>query len=231
MWSLWGLSPAKFARPSTGPRHPVHPGWPESTPAVRVASGRQVRLRPLLRRDGQDWQQMRLLDEPHLRPVEPTAPDGWEAAHTPQAWANHLYYLRSNARQGLVVPLAIEVDGEFAGQLTLGNIQHGATQDCWIGYWVFSAFHRQGIATAACALGVDHAFRRVGLHRVTATRLPDNSGSGEVLLRSGFQEEGRLRRNLHIDGQWRDHILLGINRDDFPTTAVERLYAAGHIVG
>lgn len=74
--------------------------------------------------------------------------------------------------------MVIELDGRFVGQLTIGNIQHGGISDAWIGYWVSSAVTGRGIATAACALGVDHAFRRIGLHRLTATYLPSNPASG-----------------------------------------------------
>lgn len=87
----------------------------------------------------------------------------------------------------------------------------------------------RGVATAACALGVDHGFGRVGLHRITATYLPDNPASGKVLAANGFREEGFLRRNLHIDGQWRGHVFVALNADDYPLTAVERLRAAGRI--
>ncbi|WP_293768506.1 GNAT family protein [uncultured Corynebacterium sp.] len=217
-------------KPATGPRDGVHPGWPEATVAVTLAStGQRVRLRPMSRTDAEDWRQMRLLDEPYLRPVEPTAPAGWEAAHSKAAWSNHFGFLRASARDGVVVPLAIEVDGNFAGQVTLGNIQHGAIRECWIGYWVFSQYHGAGVATAACALGVDHAFSRVGMHRVTATYLPDNPASGRVLLHCGFREEGYLRRNLHIDGQWRDHHFVALNADDFASSAVARLVASGRL--
>ena len=134
------------------------------------------------------------------------------------------------AQQGTVVPMVIEVDGAFAGQVTLGNIQHGIVSECWIGYWVHSPYMGRGVASAACALGVDHAFGRVGLHRVTATYLPGNPASGKVLRTNGFVEEGYLRRNLHIDGQWRDHHFVAINIDDYPTTAVQRLRRAGRLV-
>ena len=67
------------------------------------------------------------------------------------------------------------------------------------------------------------------MHRVTATFLPDNPASKSVLLANGYREEGYLRKNLHIDGQWRDHHLVALNADDFPHTAVERLRAAGRV--
>ena len=115
------------------------------------------------------------------------------------------------------------------GQVTLGNIQHGIVSECWIGYWVHSPFMGRGIATAACALGTDHAFYRVGMHRVTATYLPSNPASGRVLRACGYREEGFMRRNLHIDGEWRDHHFVALNVDDFPSSAVSRLAAAGRV--
>ena len=128
-----------------------------------------------------------------------------------------------------MVPLVIEVEGQFVGQITLGNIQHGSIRDCWIGYWVYSAIHGAGVATAATALGVDHAFGRVGLHRVTATYLESNPASGRVLAANGFRHEGYLRRNLHIDGAWQDHHYVALVKEDYASTAVERLRQAGRL--
>lgn len=206
---------------------PYTPGWPESTPELVLPGGGRVHLRPVRGRDGRAWSQARLADEAWLKPVEPTVPDTWESAHSPSAWRRNWANLRGMAADGTVVPLAIDVDGRFAGQVTLGNIQHGSVSECWIGYWVHSAYMGQGVATAACALGTDHAFARVGLHRVTATYLPSNPASGRVLAANGYREEGYLRRNLHIDGQWRDHHFVALNKEDYRESAVVRLVAAG----
>ena len=208
---------------------PPTPGWPEETPYVTLVDGSRLHLRPLKGSDGADWSETRIVDKQWLAPVEPTVDGTWEDAHSHTAWRNTWLNLKRLAGQGTVVPLVIEVDGAFAGQVTLGNIQHGIVSECWIGYWVHSPFMGRGVATAACALGVDHAFGRVGLHRVTATYLPHNPASGQVLKLNGFREEGYLRRNLHIDGQWRDHHFVALNADDFPTTAVQRLREVGRV--
>ena len=204
-----------------------HPGWPEASPTVHIPGVSTVRLRTLNSPDGKDWSPRRIRDEAVLRPGEPTVPGTWEEAHSPAAWRVNWQNLRKFAQDGIIVPLAIELDGRFIGQVTLGNIQHGAIGECWIGYWVYSRHSGRGIATVACALGVDHAFARIGLHRVTATYLPDNPASGKVLANSGFREEGYLHQNLHIDGAWRDHHFVAQNIDDLPGSAVERLAARG----
>ncbi|WP_018119112.1 GNAT family N-acetyltransferase [Corynebacterium mastitidis] len=194
-----------------------------------LLDGATVRLRPLRRGDGAAWCQIRILNEPFLRPVEPTLRGGWEENHTPAQWRRYYKHLRRCAKEGTTVPLAIEVDGEFAGQLTLGGIQRGTASECWIGYWVDAARTGRGVATAACALGTDYALATLGLHRVTATYLPSNPASGTVLGRNGYREEGYLRANLHIDGAWRDHHFVALVAGDPPGTCLGRLRRAGLI--
>lgn len=229
MLDLFGTAARSFREPGHGPRDMTHPGWPESTPPVRLPDGSRLRLRPLTSRDSRDWREQRLLDEPYLRPVEPTAPGGWANSHSSTAWWNYFAGIRAAARGGQVLPFVIELDGRFAGQVTLGSIQHGSLSDCWIGYWVHSAYMGRGVATAACGLGTDHAFRRIGLHRVTATFLPENPASGRVLALNGFREEGFFRANLHIDGRWQDHHFVAQNIDDHPDTCVDRLRRSGRL--
>lgn len=223
--SLFTQPPA----PARGPVHAVHPGWGEYTQTVLLPSGQSLRLRPLAQADGPTWSRLRIADRAILEPVEPTVPGTWGDAHSKSAWRSHFFGLRQAADSGVVVPLVIEVDGEFAGQVTLGNIQQGIVSECWIGYWVARPYQGMGVATAACALGTDHAFRRVRLHRVTATYLPDNQASARVLAANGYQEEGYLRRNLHINGSWRDHILVAITNEDYSTSCLSRLIDAGRV--
>ncbi|GAA4783697.1 GNAT family protein [Corynebacterium canis] len=211
-------------------RHPRHPGWPEATPEVRLPDYAIVRLRPLALRDGSAWRAQRISDRQFLEPVEPTVPGGWKSAHSKAAWVGTLLSLRSSADAGVALPLAIELDGRFVGQVTMGNIQHGVVSDCWVGYWVHSSVTGRGVATAALALALDHAFLRVGVHRVTATYLPENLASGKVLERCGFRTEGFLRRNIHINGEWRDHHLVAITDDDFTQSAVKRVRESGRIL-
>lgn len=188
--------------------------------------GQHIVLRPLHRRDGADWRRQRIEDEMWLRPVEPTAGTGWEEAHSSEAWRHVFSNLRLSQQMGIVLPAVIEVDGRFAGQLTLGNIQHGVISSCWIGYWVYSGFRGRGVATAAVAMGVDMAFSRLQLHRVEATVMEMNGASRRVLERNGFRREGFLRRNLHINGQWQDHILVALTAEEvLPGGAVRRLLA------
>lgn len=127
-----------------------------------------------------------------------------------------------------MLPYVIEVNGQFGGQLTIGNVTHGALRSAWIGYWVASAYTRGGVATGALALGLDHCFASVMLHRVEATVRPENIASRAVLAKVGFREEGLLRRYLDVDGGWRDHLLVGITVEEINGSVVSALVRAGH---
>jgi ribosomal-protein-alanine N-acetyltransferase len=122
----------------------------------------------------------------------------------------------------------IELDGQFAGQLTIGNVTHGALRSAWIGYWVARVATGGGVATAALALGLDHCFGPVMLHRVEATVRPENAASRAVLAKVGFREEGLLKRYLEVDGAWRDHLLVAITIDELQGSAASGLVRRGN---
>ena len=85
-----------------------------------------------------------------------------------------------------------------------------------------------GVATAALALGLDHCFGSVMLHRVEATVRPENAASRAVLAKVGFREEGLLRRYLEVDRAWRDHLLVAITVDEVHGSVASALVRAGH---
>ncbi|GGK49246.1 putative ribosomal-protein-alanine acetyltransferase RimJ [Nocardia camponoti] len=166
-------------------------------------------------------------DRAHLEPWEPTGRGAWEARNHASNWPSLWTSLKAEARRGAMIPLVIEVDGQFSGQLTIGNITRGALRSAWIGYWVAKDLGGQGVATAALALGLDHCFGPVGLHRVEATVRPENHASQAVLRNVGFREEGVLRRYLDVDGAWRDHLLVGLTIEEVQSTVVGRLVLEG----
>jgi len=205
---LWGSGSAR-------------PGWPTATGPLRVPGG-EVRLRPVRMRDGAPWSRLRLAQRHSLEPWEPSAELDWTARHSISAWPPMYSGLRAEARRGRMLPYVIEVDGRFRGQLTIGNVSHGSLRSAWIGYWVSTEVTGGGVATAAVALGLDHCFGPVGLHRVEATVRPENLPSRKVLAKVGFREEGLLQRYLNVDGGWRDHLLVAMTVEE-----VEGSVAAG----
>lgn len=204
----------------------THPGWPIEAGPLRVRAG-VVTLRPVRRRDGREWSALRLDEQAYLEPWEPTVEGRWPENNSARAWPALHSQLRRYARAGATIPAVIELDGRFCGQLTVGGIVRGALHSGWIGYWVGRPFVGGGVATAALALGLDHALGPGALHRVDATVRPENEASRVVLERCGFRQEGLLRRYLHVDGAWRDHLLVARTREEHGRGAVTALVDAG----
>jgi len=186
-----------------------------------------VQLRPVRMRDAGQWSKVRLADREHLEPWEPTADTDWTRRHGMSSWPSVCSGLRAEARKGRMLPFVIELDGQFCGQLTIGNVTHGALRSAWIGYWVSSSVTGRGVATAALALGLDHCFGPVRLHRVEATVRPENAASRRVLAKVGFREEGLLQRYLDVDGAWRDHLLVAITVEEVQGSVASALVRAG----
>jgi [ribosomal protein S5]-alanine N-acetyltransferase len=194
---------------------------------LRVPAG-VIRLRPVRLRDGPQWSRIRLADRAHLEPWEPSGEGDWTVRHTVSAWPALCSGLRAEARKGRMLPYVIELDGRFCGQLTIGNVTHGALRSAWIGYWVPKSATGGGVATGALALGLDHCFGPVMLHRVEATVRPENAASRAVLAKVGFREEGLLRRYLEVDRAWRDHLLMAITVEEVCGSVTSTLVRAGH---
>ena len=67
----------------------------------------------------------------------------------------------------------------------------------------------------ALSAAINYTFVTLGLHRVVANYIPNNKRSARLLARLGFEIEGRARKLLLINGEWRDHILTAkINPDE-----------------
>jgi ribosomal-protein-alanine N-acetyltransferase len=203
-----------------------HPGWPAKLGPLRVKAG-TIALRGPKFWDGGAWSRIRLRDREHLERWEPSAPGSWDDRNATLAWPGQWTTLRALARRGMTLPFVITVDGQFAGQVTVGNVIRGSLCSAWVGYWVASDMVGGGVAPAATALVVDHCFASAGLHRVEATVRPENAASLRVLEKLGFREEGLFRRYLDVAGGWRDHFCYAVTTEDVPDGLVARLLSDG----
>lgn len=79
-----------------------------------------------------------------------------------------------------------------------------------LGYWTAPDERRQGYATEAARLLCAHAFRERALRKLVAHVVAGNNGSLAVLDSLGFTQEGRHRRELFVDGAYRDLLRFGV---------------------
>ena len=180
-----------------------------------------MRLRPIAQGDGDAWRRVRHANRSWLARWDATAPSGSQAQ--PRSYASMVRQLRREARDGRQLPFVVEYQGRFVGQLTISNIVRGSAQFASVGYWIDQAYAGRGIIPRAVAMAVDHCFGPVGLHRVEVAIRPENVSSLRVVEKLGIREVGFAPRFLHIDGEWRDHRIFAITREEAPLGLLHRL--------
>lgn len=141
----------------------------------------------------------------------------------PRTFRGMVRELHRQARAGRTLPLAITYDSVFAGQLTVSNIVGGSARFASIGYWIDEHFAGRGATPTAVALAIDYCFAVVELHRIEIAIRPENAASLRVVEKLGVPEYGYAPRYLHIDGDWRDHRLFAITREECPGGILDRL--------
>lgn len=177
-----------------------------------------VSIRLVRPRDARTLQNELLSNREWLRPWEATSPDG------PVSFDMRLGVRRllQQYRDGVGVPLVMELDGEIAGQLNVWGVARGSLASATIGYWVSERFAGRGITTAAVAMATDVCFSEMRLHRMEICIRPENQASLRVVEKLGFRYEGLRRRFIHINGDWRDHYAFALTREDVPEGVLQR---------
>ncbi len=211
-------TPAAARRRADRGERPLSAGWPI------VLESRGVVLRPISQRDRDVWRRVRAANLVWLGRWDATAPSRSQAQ--PRSFASMVRSMRREARAGRQLPFVVQYDGRFVGQLTVSNIVRGSAQYASIGYWIDETYAGRGITTRAVAMAIDHCFGPVGLHRIEVAIRPENTSSLRVVEKLGIKEIGYAPRYLHIDGDWRDHKLFAITRDEVPMGLVRRLDGA-----
>ncbi len=112
--------------------------------------------------------------------------------------------------------------GRFMGDCALVSVPYGPGNYI-AGYQVDEPFWRHGYGTRACEFLVWMGFDRLGAHRLSADCLATNVGSARILETCGFSREGVHRQYYVVDGEFRDNLLFGLLRDEFPLERLEGL--------
>jgi ribosomal-protein-alanine N-acetyltransferase len=82
-----------------------------------------------------------------------------------------------------------------------------------IGYELDPKYWNNGYATEAASVIVDLGFSRLGVHRIWADCIAENTGSAHVLEKLGMKLEGRFRENKNFKGRWWDTLIYAILAD------------------
>jgi ribosomal-protein-alanine N-acetyltransferase len=185
--------------------------WISSDSAYAV-DGQRVRLRPPRMSDHTAWAELRRASRTFLQPWEPT----WPADDLSRASFRRrlsIYARDLDLGQGYAFFVFRRSDDKLVGGINLRDVRRGVAQSGALGYWIGEPYARRGYTLDAVKTVSLFGFRRLGLHRLEAACLPENEASRRLLLKAGFEEEGRARAYLKINGRWCDHLLFGMVDD------------------
>ncbi len=147
----------------------------------------------------------------HMRPWSPPAPQDW---NTLDNASRRVRLYQEQARSGVCfrfwARLRTAPGADFVGAVTLSQVVFGPRRSCSLGYHVDAASQGLGYITEAARAVIDFAFRRLLLHRIEATYVPNNERSARVLARLGFEREGYAKEYLFVGGRFQDHVLTAL---------------------
>lgn len=162
-----------------------------------------VRLRPVTLSDADSFARALTRSRAYMRRWEPVRPD---AFYTPEKQARRLTALLADRDAGRAMPWALaDEEDRVVGAMTLASIERGPFRNARLGYWIDVDLAGRGLATAAVTRVCEEARDVLGLHRIEAGTVLDNTASQRVLAKCGFELYGTAPRYLHINGAWQDH--------------------------
>jgi [ribosomal protein S5]-alanine N-acetyltransferase len=178
--------------------------------------GRRVLLRPLSPPDFAAWREVRRRNAEWLTKWEPSrVPGSPDVIEDPLAFT-----ARCNARDrerqlGAGHGFGVFVDGEFAGEINLTNIQRGPFQNGYVGYWIDERHAGKSYTPEGVVVLCRFAFDELALHRIQISIVPRNAASRRVVEKLAIRDEGIAVRYLEINGTWEDHVRYAITSEEW----------------
>ncbi len=171
----------------------------------------RLALRNLTPENTEEMLDYYIRNEDHLRQYEPTRDSSF------YTYEGQKEILTESFRQfidGNSIDLGIFKDEKLIGKIKLSNIVYGILRNAFVGYSIDKEHQGKGYMKEALNTVCSYAFEEMGLHRLEASTLMDNSRSQGVLKACGFNELGISEKYLYINGEWRDHKIFYKVNDD-----------------
>ena len=124
-------------------------------------------------------------------------------------------YIRNNLTNDRHVAIARKDTDAFVGMIYVeqDSLRYKANS-LQVSYWLGEPYSAQGVMTEALGALVQYLLSRDDVNSITARVFADNPGSGKLLCRLGFLQEGRLHQAvLGYDGILHDDLLFSLRRD------------------
>jgi RimJ/RimL family protein N-acetyltransferase len=114
-----------------------------------------------------------------------------------------------------IISFAIDnLQGEHVGWINVskGDPRHGNFS---FGISIYPEHRRHGFAEDAIRLILNYGFYELRLHKCNSECLAINIESVQLHKKLGFQEEGRRRSMIFMEGEYHDIVLFGLLAEEF----------------
>nr|WP_313537185.1 GNAT family protein [Pantoea sp.] len=74
----------------------------------------------------------------------------------------------------------------------------------------------KGYGSESLHATITFCFEQQAYRKLTATVTAGNEASRQTLISAGFIQEGTLRQNFFLDGQWQDDWIFGLLKQEYP---------------
>jgi RimJ/RimL family protein N-acetyltransferase len=140
---------------------------------------------------------------------------GWKprTIHDAQDFINRNIGIIPNTKNTWLQLAVCLIEGQLIGDLGVHFLEDGYQVE--IGYTLAPTFQGKGYATEAVKAVLNHLFKVLLKHRVTASVDPENTKSALLLERIGFQKEAHFRKSYYMDGIWLDECVYAILEEEW----------------
>lgn len=111
--------------------------------------------------------------------------------------------------------IELKESGEVIGQISVVKLDE-KNYSCEMGYNISRNYWNKGITSEALKSVIDYLFSQVGFNRIEARYDTNNGASGKVMIKSGMQHEGTLRKvKLRDNKEFYDLAIYSILKEDW----------------
>jgi len=184
-------------------------------PAIGPYQDELVVLRAPEFDDFRQWRELRAASRRFLTPWEPSWPSD-DLTRSAFAARIRRHERERVERTGFAYFLFERRSEQLLGGINLSHVRMGSARSAMLGYWMGELHSGKGLMKRGLQLLLPAAFGEIGLMRLEAVCLPENTRSLGLLEKLGFKREGIVREYLEINGQRRDHVLLSMIAREAP---------------
>jgi len=123
-------------------------------------------------------------------------------------------FQQETPRRKFQLAIILPESGELIGNCGI-RVRDPVARAADIGYELDPRFWDCGYATEAARAMLAYGFGPLGLHRITAECLAENTASAHVLEKIGMRREGHLRDNVWMKERWWDTLHYAILADEW----------------